>query len=79
MRSCSENYSPVALLVETPPPFLPELWSLGLDGNCGGTRVQLPHQPVREAPVQLPETLPICPRLEPPGMSCLQRVSSAVP
>jgi len=56
-----------------------ELWSLGLDGNCGGTRVQPPLQPVREAPVQLPETLPTCPRSEPPGMSRLLRASSAVP
>lgn len=75
----SESYSPLVPLVETFPPFLPELWSLGLDENRGGTRVQPSHQPVREAPVQLPKTLPTCPRSEPPGMSRLLRASSAVP
>ena len=54
----------LAPLVETLlPPSFPELWSLGVDGNCGGAPVQPPPQPVREALARLPETLPSHPLL----------------
>lgn len=56
-----------------------ELWSLGVDGHRGGALVQPPPQPLRE-PLHSP-LRPCLPHLcsEPPGMSCLLRISSADP
>lgn len=54
-----ESRFPLAPLVETLLlPSFPELWSLGVDGNCGGAPVPPPPQPVREALTRPPETLP---------------------